>query len=96
MQLRQEAGLALRNISIIPRMPELVLGVRELFRNSAVTHSSTGSTYPQANKQTPTHTHTCSVKHTVAKCDSHAYTSMHMHIREHICKCTHIHEHLDT
>ena len=51
MKLRQGAELALRNISIIPRVPELVLGVRELFPNSAVTHSSTGSTYPPAKKQ---------------------------------------------
>ena len=43
---RQGAGLAPRNISIIPRVPEVVLGVRELFPNSAVTHSSTESTYP--------------------------------------------------
>lgn len=49
--------MALRNISIIPRVPEQVLDVRELFRNSAVTHSSTGSTYPRANKQTRTHMH---------------------------------------
>lgn len=52
--------MALRNISIIPRVPELVLGVRELFPNSAVTHSSTGSTYAPANKQDP---HTQLVTH---------------------------------
>lgn len=51
--LRKGVGLALRNISIIPRVPVLVLGVWELFPNSAVTHSSTESTYTE-----PTNTST--------------------------------------
>lgn len=74
MQLRQGEELALRYISIIPRVPELVLGVRELFPNSAVTHSSTGSTYPQANKQTHTHTvHAWSNTQTFTSWDSYKY-----------------------